>query len=330
MSRIKPACLSCLFIAFLWSVFLAISKIVFSSKLVSATGVNLAQRLITSCILLIPFLMAPRQERRLMPKHWAPMLFVAFFLTGLMYCSSWAFQLYGQGVANAAILGRIDSLFAIVIGWVVFRMRVRATELLALAGMILGTTLITVKAGQAYRFDQWAGDGLIIVATLMTSVNAYVIRFALAELHNSAIAFFNNVFSCGMMAVIYLGLEMRSGVIRADAANLMSHPALIACCMAMGAIAAVFFLFYYYALYQIPVWQVRAFMLFMPFFAVPIAMLTPSLHETITFREIAGMIIVTVFAYWLMWLSRFEVSSSVSSEARPETTQQTKESPETA
>jgi drug/metabolite transporter (DMT)-like permease len=304
MRRLNPAYPAGIFMALLWAVFLTLIKTVIGSGHFSVTGVNLAQRLITVAILFVPFALTPKAARGLRRRHWPYLLWVSVFFTLMMYLNYWAFSLYGQNVANSAILGRTDAIFAVVFGWLLLGERVRPAELLALAGMLAGVFLVTGANPAEYRLDRWAGDAAVILATLLVTANAFILRIKLGEAHNNEIALFNNGLSCAMLLAIYATLQLWDGTGLRDLAAFAAHPRYLILTILLGVVSAGVFQSYYFCLYRVPVWQLRAFFLFSPFFAVPIARLTPSLNETVTVWQIAGMAAMTGCGFWLLWMSR--------------------------
>jgi len=294
---------ACLLLCLVWAAYYALSKRLLNSHLVSVTGVAFVDRLAIVAVLFAPFQSVARERRAVRGRHWAYLVWVAANFTILNYSFFWAFRWYGQGVANAAVLLRTDLIFSILLGRIFFHERARPKELLALAGMVAGVFLITKVSLRDYRF-QVIGDLLVIGTAFLLTVNAFIIRFALEPCHNTAIAFYNSWGSLGMVALIYFALEWQGGACTRDVEAFLAHPGLLAANLVLGALEAALILLYYYCLYRFPVWEVRAYLLFIPFFAALIAWLTPSLREALTVRQLAGMATVTVFGLWLMALSR--------------------------
>ena len=287
-----------------WAAFLTLSKYVLSSGLVSTTGVTVVQRAATTLALIIPFMRIPPADRRFGRRHVGPILAVAAILTTFTYLYFWAFRLYDQGVANSAVLYRTDLIFAIVMGRVLLNERVRPAQYVALAGMVGGVLVFTGFSPAHVRFDYWIGDLLIVMTAFLLTCNAFIIRIKLAECHSTVTALYNNVASFGILLVIYAGLQMAKGTVALDVTALASHPGLLAANVAVGLVGAGVFLLYYYCLLRMPVWEVRAILLFIPLFAYPMARLAPELKETMSKGQIGGMILVIAAGLWLMFQSR--------------------------
>lgn len=292
----------CFALCLIWALYLTTAKYIIDTGLISVTGMTLFQRATIVVVLLIPFWRIPREKRAFEARHHlAPLLLVSAILTMLTYLYYWAFSRYDQGVANSAVLSRTDLVFAIVLGRLLLNERVRPTEYLAVSGMVVGVLIITFASATRLQFE-WIGDLSVVSGAFLLTINAFIIRMRLQGCHNTVLTVYNNIFCVTILTAIYIALEIKTGRASEDIANYIARPDLALVNLAQGLLGALVFLLYYYCLKNLPVWEVRAFLLFMPFFAVPIAWFT--LGDTPTPAKWIGMLVVTAFGLWLMALSR--------------------------
>ena len=285
-----------------WAIYFVLAKYLMVSG-ISVTAVSLILRIIVVGILIIPCLKIPAHRRNFQKKHWKYLITVSAMFTCFTYLSLWAYQLYDQGVANSAVLWRTDIVFSIIMGRILLGERVKTSQYFALAGMIAGVLLITKTSLSGYQF-QWVGDLCIILAAFMLTTNAFIIRMRLSEVNDTMLAAMNNATSGLMLAGIYVVLSFSQDVFGADVAVFAQKPELLAVCLLSGLFSATIFLLYYYCLRRLPVWELRAYMLFIPFFAAPIVWFVPFLDDEMTSGQIVGMFFIVIFGLLLMFLCR--------------------------
>lgn len=314
--KLRPVHFVMLLCCVLWASFFTLTSTLMRLDLVSTTGVTFVQRFATFAALSIPFLLTPREKRVWERRHWPPIIVVATLLTSFTYLYYWAYRHYDQGVANSTVLWRTDIIFAILMGRVLFGERIAFREVIALVGMVTGVFMITETSPTGFRFHL-VGDLLVVTSAFLMTCNAYIIQRLLKPCPNAWIAFINNGVSLCLLSLVYLFLQAKSGTLDADIAAFRANPWFLGLCALLGLIGSCVFLTYYFALQRLAVWQVRAFMLFVPFFAAPLAYLVPTLRETLSALQVCGMVLVTGFGLWLMDLTRRQAEALAEAEQEP-------------
>lgn len=173
--------------------------------------------------------------------------------------------LYGiqtTSAANAAILARTDILFTLVLGGLVWSEAVSRRAPAWIAIMIVGVFLVMqLNPGRLQLHS--TGDLLMLVSALFLSVNGFLIKRAVARLPGSVVACIN----CLGNALFFAFFARAE---RAWPFAILSYSTdVIAATVVSAACAVVFFLGYYRALRDLPVWEVRMFLLGVPVFTVP-------------------------------------------------------------
>lgn len=180
---------------------------------------------------------------------------------------------------NAALLSRVDIVFAIAIGTSFFGERVRKTDLWGIALLTIGSlAVLNVRLGSIS--GHILGDMLIVAAGLLIAFNGFVIRYKLSSLENEVIAFHNVLYSTIPFAIA-AGWEPR--VFSSAASNL----ALIG---VLGAVTFGNYVIYYAALRLMPVWRIRTLLLTVPALVLLAGVLF--LRDPLTIAQLLGAILV--------------------------------------
>jgi len=191
---------------------------------------------------------------------------------------------------SSAVLFKTDVLFTIILGWVFLGEKVRAHHVpmivLAVAGCLMviwpdGRESVT-KAGAR----PLAGNLLCVAFGLVLTINAILIKAKLGPLGKLQLAFWNSLIGFLFFAMMWL----RSGYIQSDLTKVCEEPRLAAILAGAGAVAAVVFLTYYQAIWNMPVWVVRVLLLLSPAIAALLAKLLWA--EETTPVQLVGMALV--------------------------------------
>jgi drug/metabolite transporter (DMT)-like permease len=183
---------------------------------------------------------------------------------------------------NAGILQRSDLLFSLLIGYLLWRQRLKRLEFLGMLTMIVGIYFVLninlhdFKAGSI-------GDILLLGSAFLLAVNAEIIKHRLKRVEDIYIAFFNS----GICTLFFLiaTVSSHSWPIRPISLSLKG---LLVICIAIGVIQ---FFTYYKTLRELPTWLVRVLCL-----GIPVVALLSSaslFHQRISWGQIGGMCLLT-------------------------------------
>jgi drug/metabolite transporter (DMT)-like permease len=182
---------------------------------------------------------------------------------------------------NAALLSRVDIVFAIAIGATFFGERPRKADLWGIALLTSGSlAVLNVHLGSIS--SHVVGDLLIVAAGLLIAFNAFVIRFKLASLENEVIAFHNVLYSTIPFAIAAC---WETRFFSFAATNL----ALIGI---LGLVTFGNYVIYYAALRRMTVWRIRTLLLAVPALVLFAGVLF--LRDPLTVGQLLGAILVLV------------------------------------
>lgn len=131
-----------------------------------------------------------------------------------------------------------------------------------------------------------AGNLLCVAFGLVLTINAILIKAKLAELGKLQLAFWNALVGL----VLFVGAWLAGAHVAADMAQIARRPALAAILAGAGAVAAVVFITYYQAIWNLPVWVVRVLLLLSPACAAVLAKWLWAEKTTLT--HLAGMVLL--------------------------------------
>lgn len=180
---------------------------------------------------------------------------------------------------NAALLSRVDIVFAIVIGATLFRESPRKADFWGIALLAAGCVAVLDVHLRGIS-GHLLGDLLIVAAGLLLASNAFVIRFKLASLHQDVIAFHNVLYSTIPFALASCwGTQVFSFT-----------PANLAVIVILGIVVFGSYVTYYAALRSMAVWRVRTLQLTVPALVLFAGALF--LRDPITTGQLRGAILV--------------------------------------
>lgn len=168
---------------------------VFSSMQVGALRVGIA------FIVLIPF--AFKRLKELKRKHWLVLIAVSFGSAAPAFLFPMA-QTHLDS-ATAGILNSLTPLFTMLVGILLFKLKVRWFNVLGvMIGLIGAVGLISVSGGGSFRFN-FSYAFYIILATILYAFNGNLIKNFLKELSSFTITIYS-FFFFGIPTLIYLFL----------------------------------------------------------------------------------------------------------------------------
>jgi len=220
-------------------------------------------------------------------RNWPAMAYVALaaaVAADTIYL--WALSLPGYPVVNAVLIGHMQPVFVILMGWVIARdERLGRWDYLGIAIMVCCGLLVATRTFENLRHLRLgaAGDGLVLVATLLWASTTLVARKYLRHLPAGTVTFWR--FAIAAVVLWVLVLPGPGGV------SLNGYQVLV------GVVVAVGTLLYYVGIRHIKAAQVSALELSAPFFAAVLAFLTRG--ETLTPMQIGGLVLLIAGIYCL-------------------------------
>lgn len=189
----------------------------------------------------------------------------------------WSVEL--SQASQVSLLIRCDIIFSAMIGLLFFGERITRPGSLGLLMMGTGSFLVL-------RIFPWqlqvasSGDLLAILAGLLFSTNAIIIKYGLAKVPNEVIVFYNS----GLVTILAFSLVLAGGSV--DSYSALRSPLTAGLAGLAILFSASTFSLYYLSLALHQVWVVRAFLLMSPF--VTMVLGGWILDETIVWSQWVG------------------------------------------
>ncbi len=218
------------------------------------------QRLVAGALLLVAFGAARMSTHRAAPAP-APRERVALLLLSLTNVPLMACLVAGfaySSAINAALIARLDLPLALLLGHLLLREDATRLDGLLIAALLPGVLLVLGVWPNPVRVHL-AGDLLFLVATMLTVVNAVVIRRWLSGVRPWVIARWN----LGLSGVWLLLLQL---LFHGPAAwrGVWEDPACLGFILAIGLLAVCEVVTYYGLLRRLLLWHVRCVLLLIP------------------------------------------------------------------
>jgi drug/metabolite transporter (DMT)-like permease len=215
--------------------------------------------------------------------HWLVYLsFAATLFADLMY----TYALTRVPVINAVLIGHMQPLFIVVLGFLVLRSdRLTAYDYAGIAAMICAGVLVTTKSVPnmlALKFGS-AGDAFVLAATVAWATTAIVTRKYLRELDAGVVAFYRFLFA-GALFTLYVIVTRGLRIVN-------PYQVILGIAIGIGTV------FYYEGLKRIKAAQVAALELSTPFFATVLGILV--LREYIIAMQGIGLLLLVIGIYLL-------------------------------
>ncbi len=204
-------------------------------------------------------------------------------------------------VTNAAVLGRTDIMFTLLLTALIFHERIRKAALLFVPVMLTGVWLVLDLKPDRLSFG-YTGDWLVIVSALLLSVNAFIIKRNLQDAGGTLLALGNCTVNIAVFAAVQL-LYAPNGFLTEKTWNTL--PALAGC----GVCSFLFFIGYYQSLKVLPVWEVRLLSLAVPVVAAASGYFI--LGETASPGNAGGMLLVMAGAAGILLTGRYSMKDFI-------------------
>ena len=195
---------------------------------------------------------------------------------------------------SAAMLFKADVLFTIALGWLFLGERVPAAQYPFIAIALAGFAMVMALGGKPAASEgehRLLGNVFCIIFGLVLTLNAILIRAKLTPLGKMQLTFWNVFVGLMLFSTAWAMVHARGVVdIRAEVRILVHTPRLAAIVAGSGIAAAVTFVSYYQAIWNLPLWVVRVIMLLSPAFAFGLAACV--LDEKAGWLLLAGMVLL--------------------------------------
>ncbi|MDQ7095321.1 DMT family transporter [Desulfosporosinus sp. PR] len=213
-------------------------------------------------------------------RRYPELYLVGLLASALNLMQNWGLKL--SSPANVAILLRGDLFFSLIIGYVIWKQKLCRLEWAGMGAMLVGVSLVLQISWSRVNFGSM-GDFLILGGALLLAVNAEIIKHRLGEVEGILVAYYNS----GMCFAVFLCGTAWTGAFRALPEVNRETWLLV---LTSIFLQVVQYLAYYRSIKGLPTWLVRVVHLFTPV----VAIVTSSwwLHETISFVQIGGMLLV--------------------------------------
>ena len=218
-------------------------------------------------------------------KHIPTLLYIA--IIGTLFADfMYFFALTQVPVLNAVIIGHLQPIFIILIGFLALKTdKLTKFDFIGIAFMIFSGILITTKTLENLSMFKLGtiGDLLVLLAAIAWATTAIAMRKYLRSVNAGVVTFYRFLFA-SIFFVIYLSLTSKIGI-----SNI--YQILIGISIGIGTI------FYYEGLKRIKAAQVSGLELSAPFFATILAFFV--LGESITIMQVVGFFLLFVGIYYL-------------------------------
>lgn len=170
------------------------------------------------------------------------------------------FGVKNTSISNSAILGRADIVFTLLLSSLLFREKIKKSNIIIIAIMLAGVFLTVCTDLNTFRFGN-RGDYFILTAALLISINAFFIKKCMKNVGGVIIALVNAFINtlCFIGSVIFFESS--------KAFTAVSNETLLTL-IAAGICCCMFFIGYYGGLKKLPVWVVRLLCLGVPLVAI--------------------------------------------------------------
>jgi len=196
------------------------------------------------------------------------------------------FSLTKVDVINAVLIGHMQPIFVVLIGFFVLREdKITRSDYLGISVMIIAGTLVTTKTLENFYQMKLGtmGDIYVLMATVAWATTGIAMRKYLRQLNAGVIAFYR--FSIAA-AVLITYLLFTSSLVLSSVFQIL-----------VGLVVGAGTILYYEGLKRIKAAQVSALELSTPFFAALLGFLT--LGETVTVMQISGIVLLVVGVWFL-------------------------------
>ena len=234
---------------------------------------------------LIYIILTKKAHFRINKQQFSTLVYIA--IVGVLFADlMYFFALMQVSVINAVIIGHMQPIFIILIGFLVLKQdKLTIFDYIGILFMLLSGALVTTKTFENLLTLNLGsfGDLLVLSATIAWATTAIAMRKYLREMHAGLITVYRFFFAA-LFFVIYLMVTSSISI-----SNIYQ--------VVIGVVAGVGTILYYEGLKRIKAAQVSGIELSTPFFAAILGFFI--LGETVTAMQIVGIFLLFVGIYCL-------------------------------
>ena len=236
-------------------------------------------------IALMYVLLTNKANIRIKKKELPTLAYVA--IVGTLFADLiYYFALSRVPVINAVVIGHLQPLFIVLIGFLVLRSdRLTRFDYMGIGFMIVSGLLVTTRTPENFSMFKLGtyGDLFVLAATIGWATTGIAVRKYLKVMHAGVVTFYRFLFA-SIVFVIHLTSTSNISI-----ANIYQ--------VLLGIVAGFGYILYYESLKRIKAAQVGALELSTPFFAAILGFLV--LGELVTPMQIIGILLLFVGIYYL-------------------------------
>lgn len=234
---------------------------------------------------LIYIILTKKAHFRINKQQFSTLVYIA--IVGVLFADlMYFFALTQVSVINAVIIGHMQPIFIILIGFLALKQdKLTIFDYIGILFMLLSGALVTTKTFENLLTLNLGsfGDLLVLSATIAWATTAIAMRKYLREMHAGLITVYRFFFAA-LFFVIYLTVTSSISI-----SNIYQ--------VVIGVVAGVGTILYYEGLKRIKAAQVSGIELSTPFFAAILGFFI--LGETVTAMQIVGIFLLFVGIYCL-------------------------------
>ena len=241
--------------------------------------------IIVTTVALLYVLLTNKANLRIKKKDFPTLAYVA--VVGTLFADLiYYFALSRVPVINAVVIGHLQPIFIILIGFLVLKSdRLTKFDYTGIGFMIISGVLVTTKTAQNFAMLKLGtfGDLFVLCATIGWATTGIAVRKYLKGMHAGVVTFYRFLLA-SIVFLIYL--ISTSGISIANIYQVL-----------LGIIAGAGYILYYESLKRIKAAQVGALELSTPFFAAILGFLI--LGELVTIMQTIGILLLFVGIFYL-------------------------------
>ena len=276
-------CFLTVVLSLVWAVFFSAHSALVNQLGVPVVVAGFWTRVIAVSLLLLTIVIRREVREFLRP---GPLLRYALLIGAVAFCINLC-SFYGvrfTTVSSGSVIYKTDILFTLIASRFLLNERMYPSDWMGTALMVLGT-IVLLWQKIVHMEPSLIGDMLFLLAALLLTINAFIIKIKLGKMSHRVTATYNSsVTLVGFTILMAVTGHYRNGI---EAFDSWERVLMI---LTAGASISALFLLYYRALGKMPFWLVRVLLLFTPLWAVVIEWVF--LHKTLVRNEIAGMAVI--------------------------------------
>ncbi|KPL02678.1 MAG: hypothetical protein AMJ90_05145 [candidate division Zixibacteria bacterium SM23_73_2] len=283
MNKKHIGVLAILFASVLWAIEPVFVKLSYRNSDFLQTSAIRA--MVVTLTALVYAMLTSKDSFRINKKQLSILIYIA--IAGTLFADlMYYFALTKVPVINAVLIGHMQPVFIILIGFLVLRSdRLTKFDYTGISFMLISGLLVTTKTPTNLAMLKLGtfGDILVLSATVAWATTAIAMRKYLKGMNTGVITFYRFLFASCVFAIYLISTS------KISISNIYQ--------VLLGIVAGVGTILYYEALKRIKAAQVGALELSTPFFAVILSFFV--LGESVTIMQITGILLLFVGIYYL-------------------------------